>query len=399
MSEQQQLRIVKSQSFFSKFTSNLGKLFIYKNGGQYSWVLSHRRNLVLKTFNNFVASTGDIPEYKRQQIISKYEGASQGYLEILNKYVIDTLYKKVQKDTASPFEATVLKEYYEIEYLKENEYIEYKHMKQKFLLELDLGYAISTGKQSLINSYKKFYIYKMDSLYKGLLKHYSIQLTDSRHTRNEVYDKIFKIIEDYIQKILPIKISLESTDKHKEILEEYNKVVNMKYDATDLKKTIEKNMIILGLSRHLFTHSLPLIVAEKCYIKLLKDTRKYIIVAEKFSEKEDLYKMFITLIEDYNIKLLSNKIYWEKPEQRNEYKEFWDKYKEILNYKEEDYKKYQMQKEILFIRYDMKLLDRSRNDYEPIKEFYRIKLKELGDMRTFKNKVASMEGRWHKKNV
>ncbi len=33
-------------------------------------------------------------------------------------------------------------------------------------------------------------------------------------------------------------------------------------------------MILLGISRNLFTHSLPLVVAaEQCYMKLLKDAR------------------------------------------------------------------------------------------------------------------------------
>ena len=33
-------------------------------------------------------------------------------------------------------------------------------------------------------------------------------------------------------------------------------------------------MILLGISRYLFTHSLPLIAAEQCYIQLIKDTSR-----------------------------------------------------------------------------------------------------------------------------
>ena len=36
-------------------------------------------------------------------------------------------------------------------------------------------------------------------------------------------------------------------------------------------------MILLSLSRKLFTHSLPLIVAEQCYEKLLNDVRSLIV--------------------------------------------------------------------------------------------------------------------------
>ncbi len=45
----------------------------------------------------------------------------------------------------------------------------------------------------------------------------------------------------------------------------------------DTRDNIEKkNMVLLGLSRKLFTHSLPLIVAEQCYEKLLKDARSLV---------------------------------------------------------------------------------------------------------------------------
>ena len=46
-----------------------------------------------------------------------------------------------------------------------------------------------------------------------------------------------------------------------------------KVGKLDTKDNIEKNMILLGISRKLFTHSIPLIVAEQCYEKLLKDAR------------------------------------------------------------------------------------------------------------------------------
>lgn len=37
--------------------------------------------------------------------------------------------------------------------------------------------------------------------------------------------------------------------------------------------------------------------------------------------------MLIKIIEDYNVKLLSTKVYWDKPEKRDDYKKFWNKYK------------------------------------------------------------------------
>ena len=47
--------------------------------------------------------------------------------------------------------------------------------------------------------------------------------------------------------------------------------------------------------------------------------------------------MLINLIEDYNIKLLSTKVYWENPKDREEFKTFWSKYQQILKIKETDF--------------------------------------------------------------
>lgn len=70
----------------------------------------------------------------------------------------------------------------------------------------------------------------------------------------------------------------------------------------DTRDNIEKNMVLLGLSRKLFTHSLPLIVAEQCYEKLLKDARSLVQDTKIATKREKAYAMLINLIEDYNIK-------------------------------------------------------------------------------------------------
>ena len=91
----------------------------------------------------------------------------------------------------------------------------------------------------------------------------------------------------------------------------------MKKDETytvgklDTKDNIEKNVVLLGISRKLFTHSLPFIVATQCYEKLLKDARILVQDTKIATKRERAYSMLINLIEDYNIKLLSTKVYWE----------------------------------------------------------------------------------------
>ena len=75
-------------------------------------------------------------------------------------------------------------------------------------------------------------------------------------------------------------------------------------------------MVLIALSRKLFTHSLPLIVAEQCYIKLLKDVRSLIVDTKIAKKREKAYALLIKLIEEYNTKLLSTKVYWDKPEKK-----------------------------------------------------------------------------------
>ena len=48
-----------------------------------------------------------------------------------------------------------------------------------------------------------------------MLKHYSIRLADNitDGEKQEIYNKIFKTLEEYISNILPIKFELEKVDR------------------------------------------------------------------------------------------------------------------------------------------------------------------------------------------
>ena len=163
-------------------------------------------------------------------------------------------------------------------------------------------------------------------------------------------------------------------------------------NSLDLKELIEKKAILLGISRQLFTHSLPLIVAEQCYIKLLKETRDLIVDTRIEQKKKSAYALLIDLIEDYNMRLLSTKIYWDKPSEREYYKKFWNEYKSLQTLKENNPEDYQEQKEILFIRNDLKKLCEARNvlRYEKIIKFYKEKLVSMGAMRNIKNSYKTL---------
>lgn len=390
--EERSLRIVGAdKNFFNKLTRTLTRILIPTKIGINGMLISIKRNSLIKAFENY---TKNNEGYNKEELEKKYDSAYEAYLDTLDKYVMDTIYKKVKNNTATEFEQNAMAKYYEITSLKESEYIEYKARKQKYLLELDYENIKSSAKEKLIERYNQFYVSKMDSLYKSILKNYSIKVADTTNiydsAKEWIYIKIFNTLEDYIQNVLTLKIEM-NTDSHlKDVMTEYEKYEMYTVGKLDTRDNIEKNMILLGISRKLFTHSLPLIVAEQCYEKLLKDARTLVQDTKIATKREKAYAMLINLIEDYNIKLLSTKVYWETPKQREEYKKFWNEYKEISKLKETDFIEYVKQKEILFIKNDIKKLDKEKIDYSKILKYYKRKLVDYGAMRELKNSCKSI---------
>lgn len=392
--EERSLRIYNSErTFFSKITNTISKLLIPTKIGLNSVIISLKRSNVLKTFE---ALNNEANQEKKEALSKKMDDTYALYLEAIDKHIMDSIYKKVRNDTANEFEKDALSQYYMITHLKETGYTEYKYRKQIYLIGLDYQNVLNE-KPKVIERYKKFYSYEAEVLYKGLLKHYSIRLADNitDGEKQEIYNKIFKTLEEYISNILPIKFELENNETYKEILDEFDNFDRFSVGKLDQNDVIEKNMILLGLSRKLFTHSLPLVVAEQCYIKLLKDVRSLIVDTKVLRKQEKAYSLLINIIEEYNAKLLSTKIYWEKPAQREEYKKFFDAYKEVEKLKDKDYDEYIKQKEILFIRSDLAKVATNENKYYKIIQFYRNKLVELGAMRKLYNAYTS-EGTYRK---
>ncbi len=396
--EERSLRITGADgTFFNKITKTLTKILIPTKIGINGMLISIKRNNVIKAFENF---KNEDTNYDRDVLEKKYDTAYEAYLDALDKYVMDSIYKKVRNGTASEFEKDAMAKYYEVTSLKENEFIEYKNRKQKYLIDLDYEGIKEGTKEKLKEKYNQFYISKMDSLYKAILKNYSIKVADTTNaydsTKEWIYTKIFYTLEDYIKNILSLKIEIGYGDNLKEVMADYEKFETYCVGKLDTKDGIEKNMILLGISRKLFTHSLPLIVAEQCYEKLLKDARNLVQDTKIAAKREKTYSMLINLIEDYNIKLLSTKVYWESPKQREAYKKFWNKYKEISKLKEKDFIEYIKQKEILFIKDDIKKLDKGKIDYSKLEKYYKRKLVDYGAIREIRNSYKS-EGKYIKK--
>lgn len=391
-----QLIVVKEHNnLFDKAIKNLSKTIYFSNGSFKNIFIGMKRSKVIRAFRKY-KNISNIPDEEKRELINKrYDNAYNEYLIALDNYVVSCIYPKVKDNKGSYEENKIIERYLEISNLKETEHMEYKYKRQRFLIEQDFFTVLKMKNLYFVETYKEFYVFKMDNIYKTLLRNYSIKLMEKDKGKS-IYDEMFKELEQYIIDVLPYKMQVSNQDVYKTILKEYNKLERFKYEADNSNrvKYIEKNMLLLAISRDLFTHSLPLVAAEQCYVKLLKEARELIVVADTFSKKEEVYKLIMSLIEFYNIKLLSKKTYWDNPKIREEYKKFWDEYSRISKLENIDYSEYVRQKESLFIYYELKLLNRVDNDkYNQIKQFYRIKLKELKGLKKMRNKYINLENK------
>ena len=378
--EEKSLKVYDTRrTFFSKIGSTLGKILTPTKLGFNNLLVSMKRSSMIKNYKNMI----NAKQGKEEVNEKKFEESYSLYLDSIDQLIIETIYKKVRINTASDFEKEALSKYYNIIHLKENDEIEYKYKKQQYLLNLDYNDLKISGKEKQIAEYQTVYLYEMEQLYKALLKHYSIKLPEKMlpAQKENIYNKLFETLEEYVTNIIPLKkINDEELIKECSLFETYEVG---KLDQVDI---LDKRMILLGISRKLFVHSLPLVVAERCYIKLLKDTRNLIVDTKIARKRENAYQLLLRMFEQYNQKLLAVKIYWNKNEEKINYNQFAIKCKELDNVrKEQGLHAYDVRKQILYIREDMKYLERYDDKYYRILQFYRGRLVKLGDMKELKN--------------
>ena len=387
--EERSLRVYQQKTFFSKLGTQIGKMLIPTRIGFNGVMISVKRNNLLKVYEAIKEFDSEDMQ-KKEQLNKKYEDVLALYLESIDKFVMDSIYKKVKNETASSFEKDALSRYYMITHLKETQYLEYKYRKQKYLLELDYENIRESNKDKNVQRYNKFYIDKMDTLYKGILKNYSVQLADnlktSANNKIEIYDKVFDTVEEYIVNILTLKMNSEEYKIESETLEQYDKYSKFLAGKPDQIDIIEKKMIILAISRKLFTHSLPLIIAEQCYEQLLNEARSELVHAQNEKKSQKAYKILLTIMEEYNINLLSTKIYWERPKEREEFKKFWEEFKVADTSRDRESKR-----EILFIKNDLNKLNNEPERYKLVIEAYEKRLVELGEIKEEPSKTEEVK--------
>ena len=110
--EERSLRITGTdKTFFNKITSTLTKMLIPTKIGINGMLISIKRNNLLKAYENFKSSKA---EYNDDEMEKKYDASYENYLEALDKYVMDSIYKKVRNNSATEFEQNALSKYYEV---------------------------------------------------------------------------------------------------------------------------------------------------------------------------------------------------------------------------------------------------------------------------------------------
>ena len=317
--EERSLRVVATdKTFFNKLTNTLTKFLIPTQIGFNSLKISMKRNVLIKTYETLNAENA--PVEKKEELEKRYDDAYTAYLEALDKYVLDTIYKKVKNETATQFESTALSQYYGIVQLKDREYNEYKYRKQKYLLELDNESVKNTAKEKVIEKYNRFYVSKQDSLYKGILKNYSIKLADSTNiydsSKDWIYVKIFNTLEDYMKNILPLKISnpkLESVSKDYEKYEKFKKQrINNVLADLNKSKILEFRKLFESLKNNIFSQNYGKHISLLLDSQVKAANKDSIIlvfheksISETFNENIPLIEYILEQSTGQNIKIIS----------------------------------------------------------------------------------------------
>ena len=369
------LRIYDTKrTFFSKIGSTFSKIFEPTREGINNLIINSKRNNVLKGFK----ACQNVKEQKKVIADRNFEMYYSLYMDAIDDLIINTIYKKVRNNVASEFEKEAMGRYYNIIHLKEDDDIEFKLRKQQYLLSLDFDIVKNTKKQKVYDEYLNFYISQQDILYKKLLKQYSMKMTEKVdiNRKIELYDKVFEVLDEYVRNIVSLK---KMTDE--DIVKLYSMYVTYEVGKLDQIDTLDKRMILIAMSRKLFTHSLPLVIAEKMYVRTLKDSRK----------RENAYQLLLKAMEQYVDRLLSVKMYWNSDSDRNFFVEFGLKRKEIDSLRNTDHNLYDLKRQILFIKADMKFLKKYGDKYYRIIKFYKSKLFELGNLKCLKNSYKKFD--------
>ena len=367
------LKIITTNSnFIGRVATTIRNILVPTKIGMNSFLISMKRRGYIKA-DKLLEKIKSVPsKTQREEAERRYNTAYEEYLEAVDKYIMDSIYAKVRTDRANKIEKKALADYYKINTNKSEQYEEYKCKKQLFLLALDYKLLKASGKK-IDEKYEEIFALKSTKIYRNLLKNYSVRLADNRlvniEKKNSIYMEIFRCLAEYVKEILPLEMKHSKVNKYGKIQGEIDKY-NSYLGKLDEKDNLERTIILLNLSRTLFTHSLPMPIIEECFGKLLRDTRILLMKAEVKAKKEKVFSMIKTIIVELHQSVLESKIYWENKEEKKIQMDFWKKYQEAETEKDKDIQI--IIKELKELKKDKKIRERA------LRKYYYNSLRELG---------------------
>lgn len=95
--EQKSLRVLDTnKTFFSKITTTITKMLIPTKLSINSMMISMKRSNLIKAYTNYSIAVEEDDIEKKDNLLKKYEDAYSLYLEAIDKYIMDSVYKKVK---------------------------------------------------------------------------------------------------------------------------------------------------------------------------------------------------------------------------------------------------------------------------------------------------------------
>ena len=277
-----------NNSALNRLSKFFSRIPIKSKNGVSSININHKRNSMIKKYKTFLENN------KKEE---KFNKSYNLYIESLNDYMMNKIYKRVKLEIATEYEKNILSEYYYILKLKEEHYEEYNYRKQKFLIDLD--YENIESDEKIFENFKITYEYIINKIYGNLLK-----LNDNKYETNR-NEYILSVIEEYNNDKY-VKFILKEKD-----IEPY--VYDIKEDSNDIEIASlnkQKYKILLNIIDKLFVEQVNnefidyingLISKEK--EKIESKNKRRISLKNKVENK----KIFVKIKEKKKMKKENNK--------------------------------------------------------------------------------------------
>lgn len=262
-----------NNSAFIKLNRFFSKIIPKQNNCFNSLYVSIRRNNIIKKYKTMEKSTKEF---------EKFEEAYSLYIESLNDYLMNKIYKKVKYESANDYEKSILSNYYDILKLKETNYEEYRVRKQKYLLCLDYD---NLKDESIKEKLKCVCLYKIKDLYAKLIENY---------IQNSDIEGITVLLEEWLNTAV-IKELHGETERENEYI-----ALNTDYDENDVLKRIQKYNFILYLIEEDFKELVSNESNNKVYLNIIEIINDWLNNNLKDKNFKEVYNVLIEIIKKYN---------------------------------------------------------------------------------------------------